>query len=913
MPTLRYRVEIDPGEVQGQIASIAQAVSGGLQQTLQLGQQGVGLVGQATNTVMRDLGTLWAGFGSQGVAGPQLAPPIASAATDIQAMSSFGLAMAAGGFSTAPTNMFQGQFQELAQREMGMRQGMAGRAALKGAVDVAAAAAWFLPGPAGWLVGGAMEGASLIAGAGIEGQIARNRLTASMTNMGMRAGAGTVGDIATQFGISRQGISVPEAVGLAQAGVESGAINVQGDVSRLPAETRRFLDNVREMSRALRATNDEAVGVISELRGMGLTQNEIQQTGYAIAAAGGPGAGRRLLQRAGTGAQIARQMGVAPGIGAAIGANAGAMAAGVARNLDPGTLGAVGGTAAVADLWTQASMNFAATGTGRRVLAGLMGPGGEVDPIAMEQFRRGNISWQQIQARAVQFEATAGGQRVMSQMARDPGRFAPQAELLLGATIRTLAPQIMDPLGNDPEAARVDWAMTQLGVNAAQARTIRGFAEGETARRRRMARDRQEAALNQRTEEVLRANTLGARWNRFWATTEERIGEQLAPVGMDLGAMAYAPGQFFRGIFRGTAELVVGGPAEAAEESVRAEYAAGNITRRQMEREIGRLTRDTAETGLSAVAEKLVPREARTSVVGLYRLGARRIGEAEMSQRSKESMMQMAAANKSNQWVQSRTDLSSEDKSALMHLLSKGDAPSDYKGDITRLHRLASEALTVGARWRESAARSPRELYQGMSAVRALSDEERLNLRQRAQSIGMSSVSLDQGLTRMLGSSAQSAIIDSLERENLDEQAWLDAMEAVRLGQFGDLPEELLPAVMRATRRAQQGGAAVGPVISRIRAQVSSGALAELPSGMLVQMANDDLAQRAIDQDLAAAYGTNKGRGDKEGAAKKPKMDIPQEDPTSRIAVAINNNSKVMSDLTGVLKRLENSNALRNA
>ena len=80
MPTLRYRVEIDPAEVQSQVATAAQAVTSGLQQTLDVGRQGLAIAGQAIGNITQDLRAVAIGIGG----------PSNSVSGDLRSIAGFG-------------------------------------------------------------------------------------------------------------------------------------------------------------------------------------------------------------------------------------------------------------------------------------------------------------------------------------------------------------------------------------------------------------------------------------------------------------------------------------------------------------------------------------------------------------------------------------------------------------------------------------------------------------------------------------------------------------------------------------------------------------------------------------------------------------------------------------------------------
>lgn len=356
---IRYRVELDPRQVEGQLSSLRASIGGainslgsGLNYTGQvtagaynsistdlsaaqqafLNRPTLGQVGRTISEAGLEFGTTAAsvGVGSIPLIGASMyafgaAPTVSALATGAGAVGSSALTLAGAGFSAA-------------------RLGF----------GVARMAATGLAGAAVSPVGIALAGSYALGRAA--------------TSVGERVlsdfrGANAVQDILTARGINQDrassiapeliatghtalNLSAAETTGILEQGMSLGMFDAEANnPEKIAKKLVTVAKRAKTMMRILNSSLGEAMQHMGEMGRMGITGDTtgLQMDILATGSATGLGA-RAMTRAAGLGAQMARQVGLATGTGAGIGITALAQAqAGLQlANLSPGQIAAIG-------------------------------------------------------------------------------------------------------------------------------------------------------------------------------------------------------------------------------------------------------------------------------------------------------------------------------------------------------------------------------------------------------------------------------------------------------------------------------------------------------------------------------------------------------------------------------------------
>lgn len=200
-------------------------------------------------------------------------------------------------------------------------------------------------------------------------------------------------------GAARMGMgSLNDITSMMQAGASDGSINTQS-ITQFQQSFQKLLGNVRQVASTLSSTLTEAQQAMQQVRAIGVGSD--QAAGFlgsmrGIGYAGGLNP-QQMFAAAAQGSQFGQMTGISRQAGA-MGAmvNYGALGmverGGMIEGVGPESYGR----------FNQGAMRFFGSAPGQRVLAAMMGPGGELNADVAQQVAAGTISRQQINEMARQ-------------------------------------------------------------------------------------------------------------------------------------------------------------------------------------------------------------------------------------------------------------------------------------------------------------------------------------------------------------------------------------------------------------------------------------------------------------------------------------------------------------------------------
>lgn len=194
-------------------------------------------------------------------------------------------------------------------------------------------------------------------------------------------------------GAARMGMgSINDITSMMQAGAQDGSINTQS-LTQFQQSFQKLLGNVRQVASTLSSTLTEAQQAMQQVRAIGVGSDQAASflgTMRGIGFAGGLNP-QQMYSAAAQGSQFGQMTGISR--------QAGAMGAMV----NYGVLGMVERAGMIEGIGTesygrfsQGAMRFFGSGPGQRVLAAMMGEGGELNADVAQQVASGTISRQQI-------------------------------------------------------------------------------------------------------------------------------------------------------------------------------------------------------------------------------------------------------------------------------------------------------------------------------------------------------------------------------------------------------------------------------------------------------------------------------------------------------------------------------------
>jgi len=217
-------------------------------------------------------------------------------------------------------------------------------------------------------------------------------------------------------------LSMKEAINLTDVAQRSGMLSGVMNAQQFKTRFREIINQVRNISDVMGSTIEEAMPLFGQAQRMGLWRaNDIMGMAGAMRAAGP--AAPQLMGAMQAGATMAHRMGGPLGAGAMMGQEAfmniqAAGQAGVLTSRDiremTGGVGGAAGQQMVAQQLTGTAAQFAQSGMGRLMVAGLgeFEEGrftGKIDPRAMQRFTAGQLDIGQLQARGRSRIGTRGG------------------------------------------------------------------------------------------------------------------------------------------------------------------------------------------------------------------------------------------------------------------------------------------------------------------------------------------------------------------------------------------------------------------------------------------------------------------------------------------------------------------------